>query len=167
METNTASLLVFFLISSMVRICLYIALEIKRFLGIVCKLVIICDARLVYVKFPMLLLSCNQAEWWRDKFSIKMQLTDWCFEAGHTGLMGETYIRLYPLSKLVHVLNALVLSKPKTLLKCMRWSRKVCQRGPNLDVFFFCFVFYLADKGREDPNITIRGTLSARQRNAI
>ena len=30
---------------------------------------------------------------------------------------------------------------------CMRWSRKVCQRGSN--------VFFLVDKGRENPDTTI------------
>ena len=35
--------------------------------------------------------------------------------------------------------------------------------------FFFCFffVFVLVDEGREDPNTTISGPSSARQRNAI
>ena len=47
-------------------------------------------------------------------------------------------------------------------------SRKFCQRGggPNLTMFFFCFVF-LVDEGREDSNTTISGPSSARQRNAI
>ena len=40
----------------------------------------------------------------------------------------------------------------------MRGSRKFFQREPNLDYDF------LVDDGREDPNITISGPSSARQR---
>ena len=36
--------------------------------------------------------------------------------------------------------------------------------GPNLITFFF---FFLADEGKENPNTTINGPSSARQRNAI
>ena len=43
----------------------------------------------------------------------------------------------------------------------MRGSRKFCQRGSTFDTVF------LADEGKEDPNTTINGTSSARQRNAI
>ena len=43
--------------------------------------------------------------------------------------------------------------------------------GSNFDVFFFVFFFlfslFLVDEGREDPNTTISGPSSARQRNAI
>ena len=47
----------------------------------------------------------------------------------------------------------------------MRGSRKFCQRGPNFGgVFFFFFFFCLVDEGREDPNTTISGPSSARQR---
>ena len=37
----------------------------------------------------------------------------------------------------------------------MRRSRKFCQRGSNSDGFIF--VFFVVDKGREDPNTTITG----------
>ena len=43
----------------------------------------------------------------------------------------------------------------------MRGSRKFCQRGSEVDNFF------LVDEGIEDPNTTINGPSSARQRNAI
>ena len=43
----------------------------------------------------------------------------------------------------------------------MRGSREFCQRGRNLITFF------LVDEGIEDPNTTINGPSSARQRNAI
>ena len=55
----------------------------------------------------------------------------------------------------------------------MRGSRRFCRGGggggggraeSNWDVFFF---FCLVDEGREDPNTTISGPSSARQRNAI
>ena len=46
--------------------------------------------------------------------------------------------------------------------RAMRGSRKFCQRGSKFDNFFF-----LVDEGIEDPNITINGSSSARQRNAI
>ena len=76
----------------------------------------------------------------------------------------------------------------------MRGSRKFCQRGSNYDgVFLFacclffccccccffclfvCFFFFfffggggrVVNEGREDPNTTISGPISARQRNAI
>ena len=45
-------------------------------------------------------------------------------------------------------------------LKAMHGSRKFCQRGSKLDVF-------LVDEGIEDPNITINGPSSARQRSAM
>ena len=44
----------------------------------------------------------------------------------------------------------------------MHGSRKICQRGPTLTLFFL-----LVDKGREDPSTTISGSSSAHQRNAI
>ena len=44
----------------------------------------------------------------------------------------------------------------------MRGSRTFCQRGSNFDN-----VFFLVDEGRKDPNTTINGPSSARQRNAI
>ena len=47
----------------------------------------------------------------------------------------------------------------------MRGSRMFYQRGPNLITIFFFFFFF--DKGIEDPNTTINGPSSARQRNAI
>ena len=43
----------------------------------------------------------------------------------------------------------------------MRGSRKICQRG-SLTTFYF-----VVGEGREDPNTTISGPTSARQRNAI
>ena len=43
----------------------------------------------------------------------------------------------------------------------MRGSRKFCQRGSKFDNFF------LVVDGIEDPNTTINGPSSARQRNAI
>ena len=50
----------------------------------------------------------------------------------------------------------------------MRGSRKLCRRGSNFDnVFLFLCVFFLVEKGREDPITTISGLSSARQRNAI
>ena len=42
----------------------------------------------------------------------------------------------------------------------MRGSRKFCQRGSKFDGFLF-------DEGSYDPNTTISGPSSARQRNAI
>ena len=50
-------------------------------------------------------------------------------------------------------------------MQFMRGSRKVCQRGSNFDRFFY--FDFLVDKGREDPNTTISGPLSAHQRNTI
>ena len=44
-------------------------------------------------------------------------------------------------------------------------SRKFCQRGSKFDYVEFDNVF-LVDEGIEDPNITINGPSSARQRNA-
>ena len=38
-------------------------------------------------------------------------------------------------------------------------------RGPTFTTFFF--VFFLGDEGKVDPNTTISGPTSARQRNAI
>ena len=43
----------------------------------------------------------------------------------------------------------------------MRGSREFCQRGSKFDIVF------LVNKGIENPNITINGPSSARQRNAI
>ena len=43
----------------------------------------------------------------------------------------------------------------------MRGSRKFCQRGLNKITLF------LVDEGKGDPNVTISGQSSARQRNAI
>ena len=43
----------------------------------------------------------------------------------------------------------------------MRGSRKFCQRGSKFDNFF------LVDEMIEDPNMTINGPSSTRQRNAI
>ena len=43
----------------------------------------------------------------------------------------------------------------------MRGPRKFCQRGSKFDNGF------LADEGIEDPDITLNGPSSARQRNAI
>ena len=43
----------------------------------------------------------------------------------------------------------------------MRGSIKICQRGSKFDNV----LFFLVDEGIEDPNITINGPLSARQRN--
>ena len=48
----------------------------------------------------------------------------------------------------------------------MRGSRKFCQRGSKFDNVSF-FLFFLVDDGIEDPNTTIHGPSSARQRNAI
>ena len=45
----------------------------------------------------------------------------------------------------------------------MRGSRKFCQRGSKFDKFFLLLLF-LVDEGIEDPNITINGPSSARQR---
>ena len=50
-------------------------------------------------------------------------------------------------------------------IRSMRGTRKFCQMGSKFDFFFFCF--FLVDEGIEDPNITINGPSSARQRNAI
>ena len=49
----------------------------------------------------------------------------------------------------------------------MRGSRKFCQRGSNFDNVFLFFFLHVIDEGREDPNTTISGPSSARQRNAI
>ena len=46
-------------------------------------------------------------------------------------------------------------------LLLMREPRKFRKRGSNFDIVF------LVDEGREDPNTTISGPLSARQRNTI
>ena len=43
----------------------------------------------------------------------------------------------------------------------MPGSRKFCQRGSKFDN-----VFFLVDRGIEDPNIPLIWSLSARQRNA-
>ena len=43
----------------------------------------------------------------------------------------------------------------------MRGSRKFCQRGSKFDKAF------LVDEGRKDPDTTISGPSSARQRNAF
>ena len=44
----------------------------------------------------------------------------------------------------------------------MRGSRKFCERGSNFDNVVFLF-----NEGREDPDTTISGPLSACQRNAM
>ena len=56
----------------------------------------------------------------------------------------------------------------------MPGSRMFCQRGSNFDVFFFLFIFFLVClflfffyKGRNDPNTTVSGPLSASQGKAI
>ena len=60
-----------------------------------------------------------------------------------------------------------------TTLYTMRGSRKFCHRGSNFEnvffvcVFFLYFFFHVLDEDREDPNNTICGPSSARQRNAI
>ena len=48
----------------------------------------------------------------------------------------------------------------------MRGSRKFCHRGGPTLTTFFCFDF-LVDEGKKDPDTTISGPSSARQRNAI
>ena len=48
----------------------------------------------------------------------------------------------------------------------MRGSRKFCHSGSKFDDVFFLFCFSLNDEGIEDPNVTINGQSSARQRNA-
>ena len=58
------------------------------------------------------------------------------------------------------------------LLVNMRGSRKFCQRGSNFDNDFFFFLGgggggVKFEEGRRDPNTTISGSPSARQRNAI
>ena len=45
----------------------------------------------------------------------------------------------------------------------MRGSINFCQRGSNFDIVFF----FLVDEGQDDPNTTISGPSSDRQRNAI
>ena len=45
------------------------------------------------------------------------------------------------------------------LVYLMRGSRKFCQRRSNIDS-----VFFLLMRGKEDPNTTINGSSSARQR---
>ena len=60
-------------------------------------------------------------------------------------------------------------------LRNMRGSRKLGQMGSNLSngfffgffLFLFCFVFCFFDEGRNDPNTTINGPSTARQRNVI
>ena len=49
----------------------------------------------------------------------------------------------------------------------MRGSRKFCQKGSNFDKGFFLFLFFKYDEGSRDPNTTISGPSTARQRNAI
>ena len=51
----------------------------------------------------------------------------------------------------------------------MRGSKVLSWGGGATVTFFFFlfFVFVLVDEGREDPNTTISGPSSARQRNAI
>ena len=46
----------------------------------------------------------------------------------------------------------------------MRGSRQFCQRGSNCDNIFS---FFLVDEERKNPNTTLSGRSSARQRNAI
>ena len=46
-------------------------------------------------------------------------------------------------------------SKQQNIQSSMRGSRKFCQRGSYFDKVF------LVDEGREDPNTTISGSLSA------
>ena len=55
--------------------------------------------------------------------------------------------------------------KVQTSLHILRGSIKFCQRVSDFDVFF-CF-FFLVDEGRDNPNATISGPTSARQRNAF
>ena len=47
--------------------------------------------------------------------------------------------------------------------KTMRGSRKFCQRGPNFDRVFFLFFI---NKGRGDPNTTIKGAIIGPPANA-
>ena len=51
--------------------------------------------------------------------------------------------------------------KAQTSLRILRRSRKFCQRGSDFDN-----VFFSVDEGRDDPNTTISGPTSDRQRNA-
>ena len=48
----------------------------------------------------------------------------------------------------------------------MHGSREFCKRRSKFDHIIFS-VFFLVDEGIEDPNTTINGPSSARQRNAI
>ena len=48
----------------------------------------------------------------------------------------------------------------------MRGSRKFCQTGSISEKYFFSF-FLFVDEGKDDPNTTKSGPLSAQQRNAI
>ena len=45
--------------------------------------------------------------------------------------------------------------------------QKVLSEGSKFDNVSFLFYFFLIDDGIEDPNTTINGPPSARQRNAI
>ena len=47
----------------------------------------------------------------------------------------------------------------------MHGSRTFCQTGSKFDVFVL--KTFLVDEGREDPNTTISGPSSARQRNRV
>ena len=53
-------------------------------------------------------------------------------------------------------------STTKLHFTTMRGPRKFCQRGSNFES-----VFFLVDEGRKDPDTTISGPSSVRQRNAF
>ena len=70
------------------------------------------------------------------------------------------------------VLSPLRLFQKSILVLCLSHSLKTCadpdsfvRGGPALTTFCFLFVSFLVYEGREDPNTTISGPSSARQRN--
>ena len=56
---------------------------------------------------------------------------------------------------------------PHYFLICISADQESLSEGVNFDIVFFFLFFFLIDKGREDPNSTIRGPSLARQQNAI
>ena len=64
------------------------------------------------------------------------------------------------------IANRTVTDELSHALLFMRGSRKFCQRGSKFDDFFL-LLLSLFDEGIEDPNNTINGPSSARQRNSI
>ena len=85
-------------------------------------------------------------------FGVILKATNRSFQKG------MAFCRSIYVKKVMKLL-AFIFEQPSYMY--MRGSRKFCQRGSNLENFFFF------DEGREDLSTIISGPSLARQRNAI